>query len=648
MIKKTLLAIMVFAVILAQFGSRATDVAESLDVELVADVERDGPDCGPSSMTCYVAGGQIAGYKEFWVTFTITLQPHAGAYGQWNCIEGAIGPRTQFFNFNGNMSRTLSVGELQTKLSAAAYSTWVENNIVDHCWYLVWAVPSPDNLFSAQPFNVDFQKFHANLGIDVVDPEDPFPEPSPVPTATPTPEPTPPIFQCDVVGPNWNGEGTCRNTAGTFVANATHMFGGRSPQAGETYKLVHIDHWVTGGSHTETQVTYAGNSKTFGYTDGSSFCEVMWSAGNGSSCSTGTSFGGSARVGFSFNTTPWHNGIEHIQFQFYRTIAGEWVNPDGTDPTPSATPTPTPNASPTPTPLPPGTYGPVPGAGFDVCDSQYTASQRSMCEEFPDPPDPPDVDVELCPPEADPPTLACSEGPGEPMDPFGDLPGVEYNPAEHVPQSPQVGSGAVECVSDPTTKVGYIAWNVEEDVTPSTNSAVAEMEEDGVFDGILDQVPILHQIEWGTSEFLGGVLGLGNDIVGNVGDATIGTLVLLWNSFVNLFVPGDCVQDILSEFVEETQNRVPFVWFGQGRAAIEGALSDLGGGGETTPSATISVYGRNINVGPAMTATAAMATPYRPWMVGLLRLGFAFWVFYEVLSFVGRRHETKQLDFGWD
>jgi hypothetical protein len=254
----------------------------------------------------------------------------------------------------------------------------------------------------------------------------------------------------------------------------------------------------------------------------------------------------------------------------------------------------------------------------------------------------------MCADPANATAAACEDASEVEFAPYGDLAGEEYDPAEHVPGTPLVGSGAAECVSDPTTKVGYMAWDVESDVTPSTNAEVTAMEERGVFDGILDGVPILHQIEWSTSEFLGGVLGLGNDIVGNVGDATIGTLVTIWNSFIDFIVPGECVQDILYDFVDETQNRVPFVWIGAGFAAIQGALDDLGGGGATTPSATFNVFGKSIDVAPAMTAVTAYAIPYRGWLVALVRLAFAIWVFYEVLSFVGRRHETKQMDFGWD
>lgn len=374
--RRFLLAVLVIMGSLSALGA----AHQNAQVAAAHDIERTGINCPSSSLTCFPFIGQIEGIEEAGGGFTLTLQPHAGARGQWLCINGPIGPSFSFYNFTASTSRELNV----TVPTLTAALLGMEATVSDRCWYRVEAVGSPDNVYTAQPFLLTGSHYWMDFGVPD---EDPFPEPTP----TPTPTATPPACNYAVV--TWS---SLSWPNGTVLGSDPICF------PGDGY-ILRVSVTMNSGSGTSkfgvsdgtTNYAYGGTTGSHTMTTG----VFQWDCGTDMP-DLSVPPGGAADFKYYSASCP-AVGAELRPFRGFNPSSTNysghmrWYDASGNvltgDPNPS--PTPTPAAS--PTPLPPGVLNPMPGSGFDVCSPEYTASTKSMCQPFPPQPDPPDI--EICP-----------------------------------------------------------------------------------------------------------------------------------------------------------------------------------------------------------------------------------------------------------
>lgn len=529
-----------------------SSVVELDGIELVHDVERDGPEFD-NVLSAYPFIGNVSGFNKAGGGFTITVYPHGRVIGYWNCSNGPDVDTTvyQWTNTLGTTPRVLTISTLPEITSTTYPGAMMPGT---HCWFTLQAVRSVDNVWAPIGFDLTDTYWWGDLP-EAVDGD---PEPSPSPSPTPTPAPTPPVFECRSKSPNWNGEGQCWLMPGlTTQANWSTLV---DPYNGSTtsypmstqWRLKLIDHFPSGGTYSEGQVTYSGTSKVFAYTTGSDGCNVFFSAGNGATC-TITPTGGAAtassgvRVGFDFNTTPWHNGLEHVQFQFYPLDgSGNWL-----DAPPSPTPTPTPTASPTPTPRPPGTDSPPPGeGGFDVCASNYTASEKLLCQP------PLDLDLELCGDE-DADLAVC-----QPVEPWDGPEGGGGGTDDGTPGGGGEGaSGVAECPPTPVEqKVGFVAY----DDVPDTDDLAARVDGKDPLAGLGEAVGWIGDMVWTLPSRFGNAIKWA------------------YNQGVDALVPGECLGAIIEARFDTLREQLPFSLFFDVQDAVTAASST--GDGFTIPT----------------------------------------------------------------
>lgn len=113
----------------------------------------------------------------------------------------------------------------------------------------------------------------------------------------------------------------------------------------------------------------------------------------------------------------------------------------------------------------------------------------------------------------------------------------------------------------------------------------------------------------------------------------------------SLFVPTSATSDRIAAFQSALSARAPFSWLGGTVAAVR-ALAEGPSAGDGPP-ASLTTFGVTVPLTPAFAAAAAAAAPFRPWMVVLVRVGFVLWLLAELLAFLGRRAESRQLTFWW-
>jgi hypothetical protein len=116
------------------------------------------------------------------------------------------------------------------------------------------------------------------------------------------------------------------------------------------------------------------------------------------------------------------------------------------------------------------------------------------------------------------------------------------------------------------------------------------------------------------------------------------------NAIIDLIFPGaDWFARVYAMRVGLEDN-APFVWIGELGTSLASGLA-APAAGDSLPT-TVGMYGQSIAVGGAIDSVTSMFIPYRDWLVVLVRLAYAWWLFNEVLAFVGRRSQPRQLDFG--
>lgn len=361
------------------------------------DVERDGLDC-PSGVQCFPFIGFIQGAEAFGGSFSLTISAHGYVKGAWLCELGQIGTTQVYSNWNGTQPRVLSV---TVPTINATLTGDADGTIEDHCWFRVLATSTPDNVFTAQPFALGLSRYWIDYGEGG---EEPFPEPTPTPGPSPTPTPG--------AAGSYEVESTCQ--AGE--SGPTPYRGevaGPAIQNGDRVEVdVYLNHapgstgrafnWLT-ASATAGGVTLPSTNPTGGWQENDTSTTFpqgstglagppgVWTGPYQISARTHTMTDATTVwycQNFDDASAPHGDTVRFV----VRFVSGPTFDSIVPEPTPTPTPSPTP-------PEGPGVYQPFPGSGsgsgFDVCDPQYTASTKSMCDEFP----PPDGgnEVDVCP-----------------------------------------------------------------------------------------------------------------------------------------------------------------------------------------------------------------------------------------------------------
>lgn len=596
------------------------------------DVESDGTDSF-NVLVAYPFIGNVSGFSDIGGSFVINLQPHAGAVGRWQCTDGYVGAGQGFYNWSGTAERDISY-TVPTIHEADGFG------LQDRCWYVINAVASPDNLYAAQGFDISNAQWWGDIA-----PEGGIEEPDPEPTPSPTPTPTPPdpyTFSCTV--PSATGNGSCTDTepdtsyryvwtqGQTFRVNYSFQMVNNCPANGQNHyyaaalTVVNVASGTAIGfeplksvqlsgtgisaqiaeyNFANTQITYRSTGQIVGagktQPNASSIIglDAATYAITGLTVTPVGSFAGCASPGFYGVTI---------------TSVGNTANAPQTNVGDGGVqPTPTPAGSPTPTPRPPATQPPPPSdGGFDVCDSQYSASEKSMCQPLPE--EPP-VTVEVCGPEEA--NLAICQ----PVEPWDGPEGGSGGAGPGYPTGGGTGdSGVTECEPTPVTeKVGYVA------PLPAAT-----------FDDLAVRVEGKDPLAG-----LGEALGWIGDMIGSLPAHGVNAVYWLWNQVVDAIVPGACLGPIIEGHWQAMGDTLPLSLFFDAKDAIDGAVA--GAGSITIPG--IPLPGGGSLAFPLADWEAAVS-PYRGVMGAAVYLGGALYVFRTVAGTFGVARGPEQLTLG--
>jgi hypothetical protein len=549
------------------------------------DVEHDAPDSF-NTLQAYPFIGNVSGFKEVGGGFTITLQPHAGAKGQWSCTGDADFNATvyKWTNWDGSGERVLSISTLPSVTSTTFPGGMTAGA---RCWFIIWATSSPDNTYAAQGFDLTDVYWWGDIA--TADEVDEFPEPTPTPTptpgATPTPTPIPPTADCEArVGPLYGitKPGVCEVALAPGIYTAVYEWTEDIGLNDQTITLRESD----GGTLTPTcvtgSVTYTGESLNV-----ETECTGIDTA----------------------NTTP--DGVE-IQITYAshnnassggKATLSLYCTGGACLPTPTPTPEPSPSPSPTPTPTPrpPGTIPPDPtGPGFDVCASEYSASEKSMCLPFPEFPD--EIGVEMCGPE-DADLALC-----QPVEPWeGPSSGGGGLPGAGSPIGSGTGdSGLTECEPTPVSgKIGY------QEPYPVTTI-------DDLGTRVAGKDPLA-----GLSEAIGWI----GDMIGSLPAHGLNITIAIWNAVVDAIVPGACLGAIIASHWEGMGDTLPLSLIFDAKDAIDGAIGGAG---------TIAIPGIPLPGGGSipfpMAEWESHVSPYRSVLGAMVYLAGAVYVFQATSS----------------
>jgi hypothetical protein len=514
------------------------------------DVERDGPDF-MNTLSASPFIGNVAGFNKAGGGFTIHVAPHGRVVGFWQCSGSPDFDATVYSwtNTYGTSDRVISVSTLPD-VQSTTYPGAMQPGT--HCWFTLTATRSADNVYNPIPFDLTDTYWWGDIPAAGGDPNPeptPTPTPTPSPTPTPTPAPTPTLCtitsgssgnselagtspQCDIA-PNqwWKVTGPAMN--GCCWLWATAVSGGASMTA---YTCSTEPTWGTNGSCSSTGSDMNFHSDTAcPMADGTACVRYMKPITSGSN---------------RWKLNWWDpGGAKTVTWQLIGGVGVSNPSPSPT-PTPSPTPSPTPTASPTPTPRPPGTYYPPPnpGAGFDVCDSTYSASEKLLCQ-----PDMPEVDSDMCegPDDAD---LAVCQPAEEWEGPTGGGGGGD----DGSPGGGGTGSaGFGECPPTPIeAKVGYAA----PDEVPDVDDLAARVDGKDPIAGLGEAVGWIGDMVWTLPNRIGN------------------GLKWVWNQGVNAVVPGECLDERIAARWETIQEAPPFSIYFDVAEAVDGATSSASSG----------------------------------------------------------------------
>jgi hypothetical protein len=584
------------------------------------DVERDGI----TYQNVYIAYpfiGNVSGFNKIGGGVEVVIPLHGRVFGQWQCAAlGVIGPVYTFSNIYGGNSdgvsdRTISV--TVPDVQSTTYPGAMEPG--ERCWYVLQAVRSADNVFAAQPFDVTDAYWWGDIPGD--DQQDPNPEATPSPTPTPTPPeddltfeatcqvsenyPTPflgqvqgpPVKDGDVVSmsvmliraPGSSGRDFVWTSgprpSGTQLPSTNPVGGWKANQTSPT---------LAQGSGTSDPIgPYVVSAREYDWPDD----EITYVYCQNYDDNAGL-HGDRFDITWTFHSGPSYD---------------EWL---ASQPSPDPSPSPTPS----PTPRPPGTSPDNPddsNGGFDVCDSQYSASEKQMCQ--PAPQFPEEVGADMCEGADDASLAGCQ--PVEPWQgPTGGA-GGGGGPGAGAPVGGGTGSsGLAECEPTPVEqKMGFVPY-----VTVATMDDLA-MRVEG-------KDPIAG---------LGEALGWMGDMVLSLPGYATNMVTWLWNQIIDAFVPGACLGAIIASHWEDMGDTLPLSLFFDVKDAIDGAIAGAGAVG--LPGIPLPGGG---SIAFPLDEWEGYVAPYRGVLGAAVYLGGALYVFRVVSGTFGVAKGPEQMTLG--